>query len=75
MTKPKMVVPMQQRRVLQLADQGLTNPQIAAVLGLSPHTVRAHLRAVFHRLGVSGVNSRALALRRCYALGILNPAT
>ena len=45
--------------------------EIAAHLGLSPHGVRYRLRGIFRKLGVK---SRADAVRRARALGILSPA-
>ncbi len=44
--------------VLRLVAQGLTNPQVAERLFLSPRTVDQHLRSVYNKLGVS---SRAAA--------------
>lgn len=32
--------------------RGLSNPEIAAELTLSPHTVRDHLKAIFAKVGV-----------------------
>ncbi len=46
--------------VLRLAAQGLTDPQIGERLFVSRHTVNAHLRGVFGKLGV---NTRAAAAR------------
>lgn len=40
-------------RVGQLASRGLTNAEVATVLGISPHTVRNHLVSVFRKLDVS----------------------
>ena len=42
--------------------------EIAAAIGLSPHGVRYHLRAIFRKLGVHG---RAEAVGRARALGVL----
>ena len=39
--------------VLRLVAQGLTTPQIAKQLIVSPHTVNAHMRSIFNKLGVS----------------------
>jgi DNA-binding CsgD family transcriptional regulator len=39
--------------VVRLAAAGMTNPQIAAEIGLSRHTVATHLRHVFSKVGVT----------------------
>jgi DNA-binding CsgD family transcriptional regulator len=39
--------------VLALLAEGLVNKQIAARLGISRHTVKSHLDALFHKLGVT----------------------
>jgi DNA-binding NarL/FixJ family response regulator len=46
--------------VLRLVAQGLTDAQIAQRLVVSPHTVHAHLRAIYGKLDVT---SRAAATR------------
>jgi predicted ATPase/DNA-binding CsgD family transcriptional regulator len=46
--------------VLRLVAEGLTNPEVAERLYLSPRTVGQHLRSVYRKLGVS---SRAAAAR------------
>ena len=40
-------------QVLSLAAQGLTNPQIAEELILSPTTVKTHIQNILYKLGVS----------------------
>jgi DNA-binding NarL/FixJ family response regulator len=57
----------QQFRVLALVAEGKLNKQIADVLGVQERTVKAHLSAIFERLGVrnrtqAGVMLGALAL-------------
>jgi len=46
--------------VLGLVAEGLTNPQVAQRLFLSPRTVQRHLNSVYHKIGVS---SRTAATR------------
>jgi DNA-binding NarL/FixJ family response regulator len=40
-------------QILALLAEGLVNKQIAARLGISSHTVKTHLGALFHKLGVT----------------------
>jgi DNA-binding CsgD family transcriptional regulator len=54
--------------VLKLVEQGRNAPQIATLLGRSPHTVRTHLRNIGAKLEVHG---RLEALSRARQLGLL----
>ncbi|MFQ6226545.1 LuxR C-terminal-related transcriptional regulator [Nocardia sp. NPDC002869] len=54
--------------VRQLAS-GLSNPEVAAVLNLSRHTVKQHTSAVYRKLGV---RNRAEAASRAQELGLLD---
>ncbi|MFD0890406.1 response regulator [Streptosporangium algeriense] len=56
-----------EREVLGLMAERLTNPQIAARLGLSHKTVRNHVSAVFTKLQV---NDRAEAITRARRAGL-----
>ncbi|MEX0754891.1 MAG: helix-turn-helix transcriptional regulator [Actinomycetota bacterium] len=47
--------------VIGLVARGLTNREIARVLGISPGTVRAHLEHAFTKLGV-GTRTAAVAM-------------
>ena len=54
--------------VLGLVAEGLTNPQVAQKLFLSPRTVQRHLNSVYRKLGVS---SRTAATRLALEHGLL----
>lgn len=53
----------QQFRVLTLVAEGKLNKQIAAVLGVQERTVKAHLSAIFERLGVRNRTQAGVMLR------------
>ena len=42
-----------EREVATLLAQGLTNPEIAEALVLSPYTVQDHIKSLFDKTGVS----------------------
>ena len=53
-----------QIEVLRLASRGFTNQDIANILGISPNSVKDHVKLIFQRLGVSKRSEAvAIALR------------
>ena len=52
-TAPSEPLSAREAQILALLAEGLVNKQIAARLGISRHTVKSHLTALFHKLGVS----------------------
>ena len=59
-----------QSDVLQLLGGGDSNKTIARKLGLSEHTIKIHLTAIFRTLGVSNRTEAAIA---CHELGLHSP--
>jgi DNA-binding CsgD family transcriptional regulator len=57
-----------EHEVLVLVADGLRNRDVAARLGITEHTVKFHLAAIFGKLGVS---SRTGAVRRAFQLGLI----
>ena len=68
---PRLVEPLTPREheVLGLVADGLRNREIAARLGITEHTVKFHLSAVFGKLGAA---SRTEAVRRGFQLGLIH---
>jgi LuxR family transcriptional regulator, maltose regulon positive regulatory protein len=56
-----------EQRILKLLPTS-TGPQMAAALYVSPHTVKTHLRAIYHKLGAA---SRSEAIERAVDLRLL----
>ena len=52
-----------QLEVLRLMSRGLTNKEIAGVLGIGPGTVKAHASAIFDALDVTNRTEAVLAMR------------
>ena len=53
-----------ERQVVQLAAEGLTNPEIGERMFISKRTVQAHLSAIFGKLGVSSRTQLAAQVTR-----------
>jgi DNA-binding NarL/FixJ family response regulator len=54
----------QQARVLGMLAQGLLNKQIAYELGVSEATIKAHVSAILHKLGVDSRTQAVIKLAR-----------
>jgi DNA-binding NarL/FixJ family response regulator len=57
-----------ERAVLEHMASGATNPEIAAALHLSPHTVKEHTSSLYRKLDV---RNRTEAVQRAQRLGLL----
>jgi two-component system response regulator DesR len=58
-----------ERTVLELMASGSTNPEIAAALHLSKHTVKEHTSGVYRKLGV---RNRTEAVQKAQRLGLVS---
>lgn len=58
-----------QRRVLDGLSEGLLNKQIAYDMGISEATVKAHMTAIFRKLGVNNRTQALLMLKSAAAIG------
>lgn len=58
--------------VLRLLGSGCTYLQIAAQLGISPHTVVSHIKNMYRKLDV---HSGAAAVMRAVQLGVFEEST
>jgi DNA-binding NarL/FixJ family response regulator len=55
--------------VLRHLGRGLSNQQLGQALGISPETVKSHVKAILHKLDATG---RAEAISRAYEFGLLS---
>ena len=68
-TRARPVLSEREHEVLELTAQGLSAPQIAARLHLSPTTVKSHLHGAYEKLGVS---DRAAAVAVALRSGVID---
>ena len=57
-----------ERNVLELIGHGQSNKEIARDLGVTPETVKSHVKNIFAKLGVQ---RRAQAVSRAQSLGLI----
>jgi DNA-binding NarL/FixJ family response regulator len=69
---PLQAMTIRQLEVLELLGAGKSNADIAAELGITERTVKAHLKGVFDALGV---DTRVKAVLRAGELGLLKPTS
>jgi two-component system nitrate/nitrite response regulator NarL len=53
-----------EQQVLELVEQGMKNREIAVELGISPGTVKIHLKHIFEKTGIHGRHGLALTVLR-----------
>jgi len=68
---PSLIEPLtpREQEVLVLLADGLRNRELATRLGISEHTVKFHLAAIFGKLGAS---SRTEVVRKALRLGLID---
>jgi LuxR family maltose regulon positive regulatory protein len=57
-----------ERNIVELIAQGLSNKEIARDLGVTPETIKSHVKNIFVKLAV---DKRAHAVARAQALGLV----
>ncbi|MFQ5353170.1 MAG: response regulator transcription factor [Candidatus Binatia bacterium] len=60
--RPKPKLTEREKRVLRLVCDGLSNPEIAAALCVSPETVKSELKRIFRKIGVANRIQAAVLL-------------
>lgn len=55
--------------VISLVVKGLTNNEIAGILHISVHTVKAHLEAIYYKFGVT---NRVQAAIKAVGIGLID---
>jgi len=58
---PRNTLTAREKEVLVLVEQGLSNRAIAHELDIKPGTVKIHMKHLFEKTGIRGLNSLALA--------------
>lgn len=53
-----------EREVVKYLEDGLTNKEIAAILNVTHHTIKAHISAVLRKLGCKNRTDAALYIQK-----------
>lgn len=61
---PRSELTPREQQVLELVEQGMKNREIALELGISPGTVKIHLKHIFEKTGIHGRHGLALTVLR-----------
>ena len=61
---PRSELTPREQQVLELVEQGMKNREIASELGISPGTVKIHLKHIFEKTGIHGRHGLALTVLR-----------
>lgn len=64
MGTPRSELTPREQQVLELVEQGMKNREIASELGISPGTVKIHLKHIFEKTGIHGRHGLALTVLR-----------
>jgi DNA-binding NarL/FixJ family response regulator len=61
---PRSELTPREQQVMELVEQGMKNREIASELGISPGTVKIHLKHIFEKTGIHGRHGLALTVLR-----------
>jgi len=66
--KPRQMLTERENSIIEFIARGKSNKEIARALGVTPETIKTHVRRIFSKLSAA---SRAQAVVRAQSLGLL----
>jgi LuxR family maltose regulon positive regulatory protein len=66
--KPKQMLTVRENAIIEFIAKGKSNKEIARALGVTPETIKTHVKRIFLKLSAA---SRAQAVVRAQSLGLL----